>query len=185
MLGSSFIFMKIAVQTVPTLWTVAFRLFIALAILCFYMKVKNLKFPRENVFWKYCFLLGITANIIPFSLITWAEKEINSNIAFMYMATIPIFSMILAHFLSNDEKISTRILIGMLISISGTVLLLKESIADMSTGFLSQIACIIAVFFFRFFKNTDEKDISYKSYNHKYWSFSLCSNYYISNSFTK
>ncbi len=80
----------------------------AFLVLISFMIFRGITFPNTEkiFFWKYCVLLGITANIILFSLITWAEKTIDSNLASLYMATIPIFSIVLAHLFSNDEKMT-------------------------------------------------------------------------------
>ena len=152
MLGSSFVLMKIAVETIPTFTTVWFRLIVAFIVLFSVMSLRGINFPDTNrlKFWAYCALLGITANIIPFSLITWAEKTIDSNLASFYMATIPIFSIGLAHLFSDDEKIKINGLIGVLISGFGTVYLLAPSITEASKGTVAQLACLSAAFFYAF-----------------------------------
>ncbi len=84
--------------------------------------------------------------MIPFTLITWAEKEIESGFASIYMSMIPIFSVILAHFLTEDEKILTKKLIGTTISFAGVLFLLWKSLAGITLNLLAQLACLLAAF---------------------------------------
>lgn len=151
-LGSSFVLMKIAVTTVPTLQVVFFRLLVAFSVLYGWMKIKNLSYPsfQDSVFWKTVVLLGLTANVIPFILITWAEKEINSNLAAVYMATVPIFSVVLAHWMTTDEKISPKKIIGVGVSFLGVIILLWDALDNLSLGLLGQLACMLAAILYAF-----------------------------------
>ncbi len=152
MFGSSFLLMKIAVETVPTFHVVFFRLVVAFLVLYAFLKIKRFSFPalQEKHFWRTSVVLGLTANIIPFSLITWAEKEINSGLAGIYMTTIPVFSLLLAHLLTEDEKISTKKIIGVCVAFFGVVVLLWKDVGDISVNLLSQIACIVSSAFYAY-----------------------------------
>lgn len=146
MFGSSFVLMKIAVNTIPTFYVVFLRLVVAFLVLFGFMKIKQYQLPpvSEKKFWKIIILLGFTANIIPFALITWAESSINSNLAAIYMATIPIFSLLLAHIITEDEKINQRKIMGCCIAFIGVLFLLWEDVGDISINLFAQIACVLA-----------------------------------------
>ncbi len=152
LLGSSFLLMKVAVGSVPILYIVFFRLLVAFLILYAFMRLKHFALPsfREKGFWKTAVVLGFSANIIPFSLITWAEQTIDSNLAAIYMATIPIFTLIMAHCLTDDEKISVKKSIGVCVAFFGVVILLWQEAGDMTFNLIAQIACLIAAVFYAY-----------------------------------
>ena len=152
MFGSSFLLMKVAVNTVPTFYVVFFRLLFAFIALYIFVRVKKYKFPsiHNQEFWKVCIILGLTSNIIPFSLITWAEKEIDSGLASIYMTTIPIFSLLLAHIVTNDEKITLWKAVGVCVSFSGVIILLWKGAGDISQNFLAQIACLFSAILYAY-----------------------------------
>lgn len=146
MFGSSFVLMKIAVDTIPTFYVVFFRILVAFLILFGFMKIKQYKVPplSEKKFWNIIIFLGFTSNIVPFALITWAEKTINSNLAAVYMATIPIFSLLLAHIFTEDEKINQKKIAGCCIAFIGVVFLLWQDVGNISINLFAQIACVLA-----------------------------------------
>ena len=153
MFGSSFLLMKVAVETVPTITIVFFRLLVALGVLYVVMRLNGLRLPpfREKLFWRLSLLLGFTANIIPFGLITWAETEIDSGLAGIYMATIPVFSLFLAHYMTSDEKISGRKIIGVCAAFGGVFLLLWGNAGELSWhGLVAQLACLASAVFYAY-----------------------------------
>ncbi len=152
MFGSSFLLMKVAVSTVPTFHVVFFRLLFAFFVLYVFVRIKKHKFPsiQNREFWKVCVVLGFTANIIPFSLITWAEKEIDSGLASIYMATIPVFSLLLAHTLTSDEKLTIQKVVGVCVAFAGVVILLWGEAREISQNLLAQMACLLSAIFYAY-----------------------------------
>ncbi|MGC6520201.1 MAG: EamA family transporter [Candidatus Puniceispirillaceae bacterium] len=83
LLGSSFVLMKASVASLSVFMTVFLRLAIALAILLVAIKCQKMKLPplMDLGFWLVCGVLGFSANILPFGLITSAEIYIETNLA--------------------------------------------------------------------------------------------------------
>lgn len=146
LLGSSFVLMKASVASLSVFMTVFLRLAIALAILLVATKCQKMKLPplMDLGFWLVCGVLGFSANILPFGLITWAEIYIETNLASLYMATIPLFSLVLAHATTSDEKMTANRIFGMVVGFLGVVVLLYEPNASFAAGLLPQLACILA-----------------------------------------
>lgn len=148
-LGSAFMFMKIGVETIPPFTIVFVRLFIATIILALIAFFKSYPLPRERGLWKVFIFLGFSANLIPFSLITWSEIHITSGLASIYIATIPMVTILIAHFFTHDERLNGFKAMGVLFGFSGVVLLFYDGIAsDLTQSIWAQIACFLSVIFY-------------------------------------
>jgi len=140
--GGSFFFIKVAVQEVTPLTLVLFRVgFAALALLIFgYLTGRRL--PTRLPLWGAFLIMGALNNLIPFSLIVWSQQHIQSSLASILNATTPIFSVILAHFLTREERFTVNRGTGVLFGWVGVALLIGvESIE----GFNLQIMGYVAV----------------------------------------
>ncbi len=122
--GTSFMFTSISVETVDPLSVVFSRVLIAAVILTsvVYFKGKKLPFKRRD--WLAFMAMSIAGNLLPFFLITWGQQWVNSGIAGMIMAIMPLMTMLLAHYLVEGENLNRYKIIGFLFGISGITLLL-------------------------------------------------------------
>jgi len=92
--------------------------------------------------------MGALNNLIPFSLIVWGQTHIDSSLASILNATTPIFSVVLAHFLTRKEQLTFNRIMGILIGWIGvTVLIGIESLKGFGIEVLGQIAVLGAGFF--------------------------------------
>lgn len=144
--------MKVGVRTIPPITLVAGRLTIATLVLCIFMKLTKASFPRSFYVWKYFFILGLLANIIPFSLITWSEIYIDSSLASIFMSLIPLSTAAMAQFLTLDERLNTKKGLGLLLGFIGVLILFLPSLLTqgISLNILPQFACLLSAFFYAF-----------------------------------
>lgn len=147
--GSSFLWIKIGVQEIGPMALVAFRmLFGALTavLIGIYLKVE---WPRDWKTWGIFAVLGPTSLAIPIFLISWGEQTIDSTVASILNATVPLFTIVIAHLLLQDDKMTAPKVIGLLVGFAGVVVLLSE---DLFTGAhnsaLGQAAVILASVFY-------------------------------------
>lgn len=122
--GSAFLLTKIAVTGLPPLVVVAGRLTIAATILVgvgLHLRVRLLPSARHGLFFLAMSTLG---NSLPFSLISWGQQSIPSGLAGMLMACMPLFTIVLAHFLVPGERLSGARIMGFLLGLAGVLLLL-------------------------------------------------------------
>ena len=121
------------------------RLIIGAIILIIYFNYKKLKFKLSFKEIKYIFLIALIGNLIPFSLISWAEVYIKSNTAGILLSIGPIFALIFSHFMTKDDKFSILKLISILIGFVGVILIFGlDSLHLTSKNFLPKIAIIIS-----------------------------------------
>lgn len=143
--GGAFLFIGVAVRHVPPLTYVALRLIIAAAAMWAFLKFKGhrLGLPREV--WGSILLLALLNNALPFTLFGWSQTHIASGLAAILNATTPIWGVIVAHFLTRDERMSPRKVGGVLLGFGGVATMIGPTLlANIGTGALAQIACMTA-----------------------------------------
>lgn len=124
MWGSSFLFNKLGVATVPPGTLVAGRLGIGALILIAVMRWRRLSFPPLGPIWARYLALGLVGNAIPFYLITWGQRVVDSALAGILMAVMPLATLVLAHLLVDGERMSPGRVIGFLMGFAGIVVLM-------------------------------------------------------------
>jgi drug/metabolite transporter (DMT)-like permease len=142
--GSSYLFIKVAVGEVPALTLVAARLVLGAAILWVLLLVSGQPIPRGRKLWAIYAVMGLLNGALPYSLIFWGEQTISSGLASLLQATMPIFTVILAHFLSGDERLTWVKVVGVLIGFVGVGVLM---VSDLRLGLHANLLGEFAVVF--------------------------------------
>jgi len=143
--GGAFLFIGVAVRHVPPLTYVALRLTVAAGAMWIYLKLKRepLGLPRQV--WGSILLLALLNNALPFTLFGWSQTHIASGLAAILNATTPIWGVIVAHFLTRDERMSPRKILGVLLGFGGVATMIGPTLlTNLGTGALAQLACITA-----------------------------------------
>ena len=141
--GGSFFFVGVAVKEVPPLTIVFCRVGLASIILLGIVYLKGDKMPASPSLWGGFIIMGALNNLIPFSLIVWGQTHIESGLASILNATTPIFSVVLAHLLTREERLTTNRVSGVLIGWIGvTVLIGIESLKGFGIEVIGQIAVL-------------------------------------------
>jgi drug/metabolite transporter (DMT)-like permease len=121
--GSSFFFYKILVATLPPVTVVLGRVGIAAVAMNLWLLVSGQKMPLSDGRWRRFLLLGFLNNVLPFILIAWGETRITSGMASILNATTPIFMVAVAHWGTEDEKLSWGKVAGIVLGIAGVMVL--------------------------------------------------------------
>ena len=116
---------------------------IPVLILCFYKKIKIEAFSKD---WHWFMLIGLINLVIPFFLIAYGVKSVQSNLAAILMSTTPLSSTILGHFYTKNEKFNFAKTVGILIGFAGIVYLFSDNILIDENNFLSAILLLIFAF---------------------------------------
>ena len=141
--GGSFFFAKIAVDELPPLTLALGRVGIAAALLAVLAGVAGLVALARA--WPAFAVLGLLNNVIPFTLIFWGQTHIPSGLASIFNATTPIFTALIAHFATRDEKLDAAKLVGVTTGFVGVVAMLgPEVLGDIGVGLWAQLACLVA-----------------------------------------
>lgn len=141
--GGTFFFQEIAVRDLPTFTIVACRVAIAAGLLWGVTKLVGGSLPTHRNIWAALFLLALINNVIPFSLIVWGQREISSGLAAILNATVPLFTVLIAHFVTTDEKLTRTKLAGAIVGIVGVAVMIGEDALDgVGLAVLAQLAIL-------------------------------------------
>jgi drug/metabolite transporter (DMT)-like permease len=102
--SSSFMWIKIAVQEIGPITLVAFRVLFGLLFGIGVILIQRVQLRRNLKEWTPLFVLGITNVALPFFLISWGEQSIDSAGAAILDATVPLFTILIAHYRSTTTK---------------------------------------------------------------------------------
>lgn len=130
--GGSFFFAGVAVKHVPP-FSLAFLRF-ALAALALHIFIAG-RYGIYDVLWKRWpafALLGLVNNALPHSMIFLGQTEIGAGLASILNATTPIWTVIVAHLMTEDERLTGRKLLGALVGLGGTVVLFSPQLSSAS-----------------------------------------------------
>lgn len=166
--GGSFFFIGVAVKELPPLSIVLSRVGFAAVFLLLYVGLTRRKMPADVKLWVTFFQMGLLNNLMPFCLIVWGQKHIESGLASILIATTPIFSVILAHFLTRDERLTVQRASGVLVGWLGVAVLIGiESLRGFGIEVLGQLSVLgaagiyaYAAIFGRRFKGLDPVVVS-------------------------
>jgi drug/metabolite transporter (DMT)-like permease len=146
--SSSFMWIKIGLQEISPTTLVAFRVlfgFIFCAVMVFIQRVKWLNNLKS---WTPLLILGVINQAIPFFLISWGEQSVDSSVAAILDATVPLFTIVIAHFLLKDDKMTFLKTAGLILGFIGVIVLLSKDLGDSTSSFLGQAAVVLASIFY-------------------------------------
>lgn len=132
--GGSFLFIKIAVNEVPPLTLVLFRVSLAALALHLVLRLWPPAPAADGISWRDYVMMGLLNNLIPFSLISAGQTQIGAGLASILNATTPLFTVLVAHVFTSDDRLTARKLAGVLFGLGGVVVLMAPQLA---TGGLS------------------------------------------------
>lgn len=142
--GSSFLWIKIAVEDVGPLVLASIRVLFGLIGLLVVLRLTGNSFPRERRIIGLYFILSIFQTALPFALISWSETRIASSLASILNGTVPLFTILVAHFWLHDEKITISRIAGLIIGFLGVVTLVSRDFGPegLSGNLLGQLAML-------------------------------------------
>jgi drug/metabolite transporter (DMT)-like permease len=141
--GGTFVFAEVALDEVHPLTLVLARVSIAAGALMLAVYATGQRMPRSTALWGAFFGMGALNNLIPFSLIFWGQTRITGGLAAILNATTPLFTVVLAHFMTADERMTPNRLGGVLLGVAGVVVLIgPAALHELGLQLLAQIAVL-------------------------------------------
>jgi drug/metabolite transporter (DMT)-like permease len=145
--GSSYLFIKLAVDDFGTFTLVALRLAVGAALLWSVVLLSRVELPRERRIYGHIAVMGAVSIAIPFALITWAERSVDSSVAAILTSPVPLFAAVLAPFVLPDEPIRVNGLAGLGLGFVGVVILVSPGLSGSGgdlTGMLALLAAAVS-----------------------------------------
>lgn len=139
--GSSFAAIKVAVVTMPPMTLVATRTAIAVLVLLPIMLWRGARLPTDAKSWRLALALGIFGLALPFFLIGWGEVRVDSGLAAILMAVMPLTTLVLAHFFNEGDRFTAAKLGGVMVGFVGVVILIgPEALKGLGGDLVHQLA---------------------------------------------
>jgi drug/metabolite transporter (DMT)-like permease len=144
MWGTSYAFIKLGVETLPTFTLIATRLAIGLCLLATVVLVAREPLPRNPRTYVHLAVMAAINIVIPFSLITWAELSVDSSIAAILNGAVPLLVIVLAALTFHDEPITLNRLVGVVVGYVGVIVLVAPGLAGAIGGseFTGEVALL-------------------------------------------
>ena len=147
--SSSFLWIKIGVQEIGPMALTAFRMLFGAVTAVAIGVYQKVEWPRDLKTWLIFAVLGPASLAVPIFFISWGEQTIDSAVASILNATTPLFTIFIAHFVLQDDKMTVQKTLGLLIGFVGTVVLLSEDLAvGAQSSVIGQAAVILASIFY-------------------------------------
>ena len=153
--GSAFAMIRGAVETIPPIFVTVGRLWVGAIVLFIVMKNAGRRFPNFFVKgqsgktisneWRWIIAIAAVAYFLPFFIFPWAQQHIDSGLAGVYMAFMPIWTVMLAYFFAG-ESLGVKKIIGFALGLIGVLILMGPEVFGQAanSALLAQIALLIA-----------------------------------------
>jgi drug/metabolite transporter (DMT)-like permease len=122
-LGGSFFFARIAVHSIPPITLAFCRFLIAALTLHVFIVGRYNIYAELRARWPAFLLLGLINNVVPHTFIFMGQTQIGAGLASILNATTPIWTVLIAHVATTDERLTSIKIAGTLTGLAGTVLL--------------------------------------------------------------
>jgi len=143
--GPSFFLIKIAVAEIPPISLVLVRVGLAAVILIVILRIEGRGLPRPGIIWGHIAVVALFWNSMPFVLLSWGEQRVDSALASILNGATPVFTALLAHFFTADDRLTQRKITGVVLALSGvTLLVFPTLLGGIQATFLGLLA-IVAV----------------------------------------
>lgn len=145
--GGSFLFGKIAVAEIPPMSVTLGRVALAALALNLLLFCRGLCLPVSGPVWRAFFGMGLLNNVVPFTLIFWGQIHIGAGLAAILNATTPLWTVVVAHLLTADEKMTGAKLAGVLLGVGGVAVLVGPgALAGAGDDVAAMFAVVLAAF---------------------------------------
>jgi drug/metabolite transporter (DMT)-like permease len=147
--GGSFLLIEIGLTGFPPVTLVALRMALAVPLMIAYLRWAGDAMPRDAASWLHLSALGFINIALPMALFFWAQTRIESGLASILNATVPLWGVLIAHVLTHDERATWPKIAGVLLGFCGIVVMVGvTALTGLSDGLVAQLACLFATFCF-------------------------------------
>lgn len=149
--GATFLFAKLAVTDIPPLSLVTLRVVIAATTLLGLLAVRGESLRDIIPRWRDVALLALLNNVIPFSLLFLGQRHLTAGLVAILNATTPIFTVLVLHLTTKDERLTDLKALGVAIGFGGVIVLVgPQALSGLSTDVIAEVLCLGATLSYAF-----------------------------------
>jgi drug/metabolite transporter (DMT)-like permease len=142
--GLSFVSIRVALDEIGPLTSVAHRTFWAMLVLWIVVWLMRVPVTRSPRLWAAFLVMGLLNNVIPFSLMAWGQLHIESGLTSILNSATAIFGVLAAALFFSDERLTMRKGIGVFLGFSGVATAIGlENLVAFDLRSMAQIAVLI------------------------------------------
>lgn len=143
--GSSWLFIKLGLETVPPFTLAGLRFLLASLAMWAYIAARRIRLPRSQRDWALMIGTGLLTFGVDYGLVFWGESHISAGLTSILFSTMPLFVLLLAHFMVPTERMTRLKLLGILIGIGGVALIFSRQLQGSgSLALLGSAAVLVA-----------------------------------------
>jgi drug/metabolite transporter (DMT)-like permease len=140
--GSSYLFIKLAVDDFGTFTLVALRLIVGGVLLWLVIRLAGQRLPRDRRIYGHLIVMAIINITIPFLLITWAEQSVESSLAAILTSPVPLFAIVLSALFLPDEPMRVNGLVGLVVGFIGVVIITSRGLTGAGSSVVGELALL-------------------------------------------
>ncbi len=140
--GSSYLFIKLAVDDFGTFTLVALRLVVGAILLWIVVRIAKQPLPRERRIYGHLIVMAVINITIPFLLITWAEQSVESSLAAILTSPVPLFAIVLSALFLHDEPLRVNGLVGLVVGFIGVIIITSRGLTGAGSSLAGELALI-------------------------------------------
>ncbi|MBK8373407.1 DMT family transporter [Sphingorhabdus sp.] len=149
--GGAFFLIEVGLRSYSPNILVFMRLALAVPPMWIVMRLMGERLPTDPKSWALLMVVGALNCALPFILFFWGQQYLDSGYASILNATTPIWGVVVAHFMTHDEKATPARIVGVLVGMAGIIVMVgPDAMKGLSNNLLAQIACIISTLFYSF-----------------------------------
>ena len=145
--AGSYIWIKIALDTLPPLTLMAGRLIVAGLFLLAVLRVQGKRLPRDQASWRMFAWQGMLASVLPFTLVAWGQQWVDAGPTAILNSISPVFAFLITWGITRHEPATRQKLLGVLAGLLGVAIVIGprafSGMAD-STPLVPQIAIVLS-----------------------------------------
>ena len=142
--GSSYLFIRVALESIPPLTLIAIRVTIAFVLLVTVMHWRGLRFPRDPRTWRRLLVQSTSISICAWSVLAWGQQYVDSGVAAVLNSTSPVFVILITLVLGNRVAQGWRGIAGAALGLAGVVMIVG---VDALAGLGQQVVAQAAILF--------------------------------------
>lgn len=143
--GSSFLLIELGLTGFGPLTLVFLRIALAVPLMLVAMRVAGQRLPRDAHSWWQLTIIGFLNLAFSQALFFWAQTRIDSGLASILNATVPLWGVVLAHYFTRDERATPAKVMGVVIGFAGLVVMVgPDALAGVGQDVAAQLACLLA-----------------------------------------
>jgi drug/metabolite transporter (DMT)-like permease len=141
--GSSFLLIKIGLEAFTPLQLTFGRVLFGCLVVLAVLLGRGQRLPARGMVWVHVAFVALLTNVIPFSLLGWAEQRVSSVLAGLFNAATPLFTALFAALLVSSERLTRQRMWGLIIGFGG-VLVVLGAWRGISGDLAGSLACLAA-----------------------------------------